>query len=76
MPRVKKLGVRADPRQTAVLAEIGGIRAALHLTQGELAEKAKIHPATLSHRMKDIGSMRLSELWAIQDIAKREGVEV
>lgn len=75
MPRVKPL-IRPDPRRTAVLAEIGGIRAALHLSQRGLAEKARIKPTTMSDRMKDIGSMRLSELWAIQDVAKREGVEL
>ena len=75
MPRVKPL-IRPDPRKTAVLAEIGSIKAALNLSQGELARRAKIRPTTFSDRMKDIGSMRLSELWAIQDVARKEGVEL
>ena len=75
MPRVKPL-IRPDPRKTAVLVEIGSIKAALNLSQGELARRAKINPATMSLRMNDIGSMRLSELWAIQDVARKEGVEL
>lgn len=70
MPRVKPL-IRPDPRATAILTEIGGGMAALRITQGELARRAGIKPSTLSGRMKDIGSMRLSELWAIQKVIER-----
>lgn len=71
MPRVKRLGVRADPRATAILTEIGGGRAALQITQGELARRAGIDPSLLCKRLKNIGEMRLSELWALQDVIER-----
>jgi len=71
MPRVRRLGVRADPRATAVLSEIGGGMTALKITQGELARRAGINRQTMSNRMKDIGEMRLAELWAIQDVIER-----
>lgn len=71
MPRVRRLGTRADPRAVSVLSEIGGGKTALHITQSELARRAGIEPSLLSRRMKNIGEMRLSELWAIQDVIKR-----
>lgn len=71
MPRVRKLGCRPDPRATAVLTEIGGGMKALQITQGELARRAGINRQTMSNRMKDVGGMRLSELWAIQDVIER-----
>lgn len=71
MPKVKKLGFAPDPRAIAVLTEIGGGRAALQITQGELARRAGIPGSTLSERMKNIGNMRLSELWAIQDVIQK-----
>ena len=61
MPRVKPL-IKPDPRSTAVLEEIGGTMAVM-----------KMSPATLCGRMKNIGDMRLKELWAIQDVRKRAG---
>lgn len=70
MPKVKPL-IRPDPRATAVLAEIGGGRTALRITQGEMAKRAGMEPSLLCRRMKDIGSMRLSELWALQDVIER-----
>lgn len=71
MPRVRRLGVRADPRATAVLNEIGGGMAALRITQGELARRAGINRQTMSNRMRNIGEMKLSELWALQDVIER-----
>lgn len=70
MPRIKPL-IRPDPRATAILTEIGGGRAALQITQGELARRAGIEPSLLCKRLKDIGSMRLSEYWGIQDAIER-----
>ena len=70
MPRVKPL-IRPDPRAVAVLTEIGGGMTALKITQGELARRAGINRQTMSNRMRDIGEMRLSELWAIQDVIER-----
>ena len=69
MPRVKPL-IREDPRETEIRREIGGIMGELRLTQGQLAERAGIDKATFSRRLKDLGSMRLSEYWRIQDAAK------
>ena len=70
MPRVKPL-IRPDPRATAILTEIGGGRAALQITQGELARRAGIDPSLLCKSLKDIGTMRLSEYWGIQDVIER-----
>ena len=72
MPKVKPL-VRPDPREISIREEIGGVLAVLNITQNELARRTGISPATLSGRMKNIGDMRLSELWAIQDVRKRAG---
>lgn len=70
MPRVKPL-IRPDPRATAILNEIGGGMAALRITQGELARRAGINRQTMSNRMRNIGEMKLSELWALQDVIER-----
>jgi DNA-binding transcriptional regulator GbsR (MarR family) len=72
MPRVKPL-IKKDPRETAVLEMIGGTMAVMEITQTELAERAGISPSTMSGRLKHIGEMRLSELWAIQDVRKKAG---
>lgn len=72
MPRVAKIAV--DPRETAIREEIGGTLAAMRITQNELAKRTGITPSTLSNRMKNIGDMRLSELWAIRDVRARSGV--
>ncbi len=73
MPRIKPI-IKQDPRATAVLEEVGGTMAAMHITQNELARRTGISPATLSCRLKNIGDMRLSELWAIQDVRKKSGI--
>ena len=73
MPRVKPL-IKQDPRETAVLDEIGGTMAVMRITQNELARQTGMSPATLSNRLKNIGDMRLSELWRIQDVRKRSGL--
>ena len=70
MPRVKPL-IRPDPRATAILNEIGGGMAAMRITQGELARRAGINRQTMSNRMRNIGEMKLSELWALQDVIER-----
>ncbi len=70
MPRTKPL-IRPDPRAVAVLTEIGGGKTALQITQGELARRAGIDPSLLCKRLKNIGEMRLSELWALQDAIER-----
>lgn len=75
MPKVRKLGCRPDPRETAVLSEIGGGMAALKITQGELARRAGINRQTMSNRMRNIGEMRLSELWAIRKVFEQGGIK-
>ncbi len=70
MPRVRPLA-REDPRETEILSEIGGVLAAMKISRKDLAKLAGINPSTFNLRMKDIGSMRLSELWRIQDIRKK-----
>jgi DNA-binding Xre family transcriptional regulator len=72
MPRVKPL-IKPDPRSVAVLEEIGGTMAVMRISQNELARKVGISPATFSGRLKDIGNMRLSEYWRIQDLRKQAG---
>lgn len=72
MPRVKPL-LKPDPRSVSVIEEIAGTLAVLRISQNELAKQIGISPATLSGRLKNIGDMRLSELWAIQDVRKRAG---
>ena len=47
----------------------------LKVSQKQLAEMAGINPSTLNKRLKqDVGSMRLSELWAIEDLARFHSV--
>ena len=72
MPKVKPI-IKPDPRSVAVLEEIGGTLAVMRISQNELARKVGISPATLSGRLKDIGNMRLSEYWRIQDLRKQAG---
>jgi hypothetical protein len=72
MPRVKRMGVK-DPREDAVREEIGAIMGKMQLSQAKLAKMTGIKPTTLQKRIGkggDVGSMRLSELWKIQDVAK------
>lgn len=72
MPRVKPL-IKPDPRAIAVMEEIGGAMAVMQISQNELAKRTGISPATLSNRLKNIGDMRLSEYWRIQDIRMKAG---
>ena len=69
MPRVKKL-VRMDEREAEVRREIGAIMGEFSLSLPDLAKKSGINERTLRNRIGpkgDIGSMKLSELWMIQD---------
>ena len=75
MPKVKPL-IRPDPSVQAVRAWIGAGMATLGLTQKELARQTGIKETTLSVRIGkggDLGSMKLSELWAIGKVFKRGG---
>lgn len=69
--------IRSDPRELETLALIGGIKQALRIDNKGLSQISGIKYRTLMNRIgKDgnIGDMRLYELWAIQDAAKRRGV--
>ena len=72
MPRTNLY--KPDPRAIAVKEEIGGTLAVMGITQNELARRTGISPATLCGRLKNIGDMRLKELWAIQDVRRRSGL--
>lgn len=65
---------KPDPREIAIKEEIGGTMAVMGITQNELAKRSGMSPATLCGRLKNIGDMRLKELWAIQDVRKRSGL--
>lgn len=75
MPKVKPL-TKKDPREVDVLSEIGATLATMGISQKELAIRSGINPSTLNLRMHDIRSMRLGELWSIQDLRKKMGVEI
>lgn len=65
-----------DRREKETLAMIGGIMGALRCTRADLAKMTGIKYTTLMSRIGkkgDIGSMKLSELWAIEDAAHRRG---
>ena len=72
MPRVKPLA--QDPRESAVLDEMGAALASMRISKKELAKRTGIEYTKLCRRFKSVGEMRLSELWAIQDARKRAGV--
>ena len=65
-----------DKRKKETLAKIGGIMGALRCNHVDLAKMTGIKYTTLMSRIGkkgDIGSMKLSELWAIEDAARRRG---
>lgn len=73
MPRTRAL-IRPDPRAQAIRTEIGGIIMRMGITKKELADKTGINYSTLMSRIGtkgDIGEMRLSEYWKIQDVGNR-----
>lgn len=77
MPKVKPL-IRPDPRAQGVRKEIGSIMGVLQIDAVELSQISGINYKTLMRRIGkngNIGDMRLYELWAIQDAAKRRGYE-
>lgn len=60
MPRKPK-----DPRQKEVENRIGGL--VLQLGRRELSKRSGIEYSTLCRRVKDVRSLTLGELWAIED---------
>ena len=74
MPRI-----RSDPREMEIRQQIGAICGGLQCSYSDLARMTGIKYRTLMNRVGDggsIGSMKLCELWAIQDAAKRRGVKL
>lgn len=67
-----------DARRIEVLQYVGGVMGGLHLSTKELSRLTGIKYRTLMNRIGkdgDIGSMKLYELWAIQDVARRRGLK-
>lgn len=72
MPKVKPLA-REDPRATQTRELIGAIKGKLRITDTEISRRTGIPKSTLSRlvgKRGNIGEMRLSQLWAIQDLDK------
>jgi hypothetical protein len=70
MPRLK---TKDPPELIALRTEIAAGMAYLNINRTELAKKTGINYNTLSLRFSDLGSMRMSELWAIRQVFKRGG---
>ena len=62
-----------DKHRKETLAMIGGIMGALQINHRELSRITGIPYRTLMRRMEKIGTMKLCELWAIEDAARRRG---
>lgn len=60
MPRKPK-----DPRQKEIESRIGGL--VLQLGRKELSRRTGIEYSTLCRRVKNVRSLTLGELWAIED---------
>lgn len=71
MPRLRQK--REDPQLVALRTEIASGMAYLGIGRPELARMTGINYNTLSLRFHDLGSMRMSELWAIRQVFKRGG---
>ena len=73
MPRVKEL-IRKDPREIAIREEIGAGLYSKGLSITDVARMTGLKQSTLYKRLGrggDLGSMRLSEYWKLQDVLKR-----
>lgn len=70
MPRLK---TKDPPELIALRTEIAAGMAFLGINRTELARRSHINYNTLSLRMRDLGSLRMSELWAIRQVFKRGG---
>jgi len=70
MPRLK---TKDPPELVALRTEISAGMAYLGINRTELARRSHINYNTLSLRFHDLGSMRMSELWAIRQVFKRGG---
>lgn len=70
MPRLK---TKDPPELIALRTEIAAGMAYLGINRTELARRSHINYNTLSLRFSNLGSMRMSELWAIRKVFKRGG---
>lgn len=70
MPRLK---TKDPPELVALRTEIAAGMAYLGINRTELAKRSGVNYNTLSLRFHDLGSMRMSELWAIRQVFKRGG---
>lgn len=70
MPRLKS---KDPPELVALRMELASGMAFLNINRIELARQTGINYNTLSLRFSDLGSMRMSELWAIRKVFKRGG---
>lgn len=69
MPRTRRL-IRMDDREVEIRRQVGAIMGEFSLSIPDLAKQSGINERTLRNRIGpkgDIGSMKLSELWMIQD---------
>ena len=76
MPRVKPLGVRADPLETQLRSEIASGMARMQINAKELSKLSGIRYSTLIARIGkggDIKSLRIGELIAIRKVFQRGG---
>lgn len=72
MPKVKPL-IRPDPRASDILARIGSKQAVVGKSYFEICQKGGIPYASFMRHMRDIGDMRLKELWAFEDTCRKLG---
>ena len=71
MPRLKQK--KEDPQLVALRTEIAAGMAFLGISRPALAKMTGINYNTLSLRFHDLGSMRMSELWAIRQVFRKGG---
>ena len=70
---MSRLKSKDPPELVALRTEIAAGMAYLNINRTELARRSNINYNTLSLRFHDLGSMRMSELWAIRQVFKRGG---
>ena len=74
MPKVRQF-TSYDPLEADIRAEIAAGLARMQITQRELARRSGIDHTKLSRRLRNVGDMRLSELWAIRKVFRKGGIE-
>lgn len=71
MPRVKPY--KPDPRASDTLARIGGQQAVTRKSYKEICRVGGIPYVSFMRHIRDIGEMRLKELWAFEDACRKLG---